>query len=913
MFTFRNRRSRDLALGALLASVATAAQSQATTYPFDLPARSLAESLREVGHLTSTNVMFEPRLVQNLHAPALRAQTTAAGVIRKLLEGTQLDAVQTGPDSFLIRSTGASDVTAAPAMQTEMRTSAIQSTGRLIRIASSGQAAEPAQASAASKDEEQASGNIEELIVTAERLGRSVLDTSTSVVVIDAEALAQRAADGIKDLMSSVPNVTVTGRSSFAPSVRGVDGTGPAYGADAFFAGTRPRLNIQSDGRPASYNEVVFGDFGVWDLQQVEVLRGPQSTLQGRNSIAGTIAVKTADPTYDFHAKARVFAGNFDTRQYSAAVSAPIVDGQVAFRLSADHRTSHSFVDYTPYPDGRDPGEYEGNVFRAKLLIEPAAAPDFKALLTVSHTDFLGPQSEAVSAPDYGDHVNRFDLTASAFKPKSTSGILDLNWKASDAVSLNTVVSYADLDIKRYARPGGGNATIDGHEFIAQPSLTFRSSDDRFKSLFGAYLFRASQDEFIDLFGGGGFDDSTRTNAVFGEGTYRFSDAFDVTFGARYEEEHRRREGSIFVFAIDLDEKYTTFLPKLVLSWHPSKTSTVGALVTRGYNGGSAGFTFNPPFLAYTFEPEYVWNYEGFARTILADGHLTLSGNVFYSDYKDMQLPYQLGPGSSVVRNADKVTTRGAEVMATWNVTKELRLSAGLGTTKSDIKSFPDSGAEGNELPRAPKFTGSVGISYSRPQGLDFSFDARHSGSYFSSLLNDPLARVGSYWIANTQLGYSFRNVRVFGYARNLFDSGDPAADLPGERVRPRLCRDHSAADVWRWRPGELLRPLSRAGSADDVTVGGATLTRCGIHERASGNPARRERGWGLLGLAESSRSQKRRELADVRGPHRGLRQPAIGRCRTRRGRARVGAGVLCRRRHPGVRRQGCGVGLAPA
>jgi len=105
MFGFNGRRfSGWMALGALIALQISVAQAQSTTYPFDLPAQPLAESLRAVGHQTSTNVMFEPRLVRNLHAPALRTQTTTAEAIRLLLEGTQLSAVQTAPDSILIRA-----------------------------------------------------------------------------------------------------------------------------------------------------------------------------------------------------------------------------------------------------------------------------------------------------------------------------------------------------------------------------------------------------------------------------------------------------------------------------------------------------------------------------------------------------------------------------------------------------------------------------------------------------------------------------------------------------------------------------------------------------------------------------------------------------------------------------------------
>jgi len=99
---------------------------------------------------------------------------------------------------------------------------------------------------------------------------------------------------------STTPNISLVGTGNQAPTIRGVDGTGAAKGADAFYAGSRPRLNVQIDGRPASYNEITFGDSALWDVDHVEILRGAQSTLQGRNAIAGTLITKTKDPTFDF-------------------------------------------------------------------------------------------------------------------------------------------------------------------------------------------------------------------------------------------------------------------------------------------------------------------------------------------------------------------------------------------------------------------------------------------------------------------------------------------------------------------------------------------------------------------------------------------------------------------------------------
>src|SRR3546814_2717910 len=135
---------------------------------------------------------------------------------------------------------------------------------------------------------------LEAVTVTGEKIERWWRDTASSFSLFDAATNESRPGlDTAKDILDRIPNITTTGTGNHAPVVRGVDGTGPAEGVDAFFAGTRPRLNIQIDGRPASYNEAIFGDFALWDVEQVEVFRGPQSTQQGRNAIGGAVGVKT--------------------------------------------------------------------------------------------------------------------------------------------------------------------------------------------------------------------------------------------------------------------------------------------------------------------------------------------------------------------------------------------------------------------------------------------------------------------------------------------------------------------------------------------------------------------------------------------------------------------------------------------
>ena len=635
------------------------------------------------------------------------------------------------------------------------------------------------------------------LTVTAERTERSIMDTATSVVVLDDDTIEQRPAmKSVNDVTASIPNVTAPSTGNIAPAVRGVDGTGPAQGADAFLAGTRPRLNVQVDGRPLSYNEVVFGDVSLWDVEQVEVLRGAQSTLQGRNAIAGTVAVRTKDPTYDFEVGGRVIGGDYDRRVLSGVVSAPLVEDQVAFRVAVDHQRRDSFVDFDEIPGVGDPGDFESLNARAKLLIQPEAWEGFSSTITVSHSNYTAPQTEGITRPAK-DHEASYPLMPT-FNPESTGGVFDTRWQINDNWALENTTSVTGIDIERKALPGDGNATIDAVEIVSEPRVRFTSTDGNFNALGGIYVFNNEQDEFIDLFGTGDFHDETNTVAVFGEATVTVFDDFDITLGARYEREHRRRTGVLkemdfgggFIigpFENDLDETYDAFLPKLGVAWHPTDQLTFGAVVSRGYNGGGAGFTYDAPFESYTFKPEYVWTYEAYTRAELLDKKLQLTGNLFYSRYKDMQVPLDLNPDpdiwSYVIRNADRVETYGAEFGARWLAAPGLELFGEVGLLETEISKYKGSDFKGNELALAPAVTADFGVLYRHQSGFEVSADARYSGDYFSTIENLKEAEVDSYWLLNAQVGYVFgadANVRIFGFVNNILDSHDPTLIDPG-------------------------------------------------------------------------------------------------------------------------------------
>src|SRR5690606_16049862 len=196
---------------------------------------------------------------------------------------------------------------------------------------------------------------LETIVVTAELLDRSLSESGNSAEIFDQNALRERAGLlSLRDVLASVANLSVVTGTGKAPTVRGVDGTGPAENANAFFAGSRPRLSWQIDGRPASYNEVVFGDLGLFDVERIEVLRGPQSTVVGRNAIAGTVVVKTHDPVFKDEGALRLAAGDHDQQQVSGMFNIPFGE-QLAVRLSADWLQKESAVSYDPFPGVDNP------------------------------------------------------------------------------------------------------------------------------------------------------------------------------------------------------------------------------------------------------------------------------------------------------------------------------------------------------------------------------------------------------------------------------------------------------------------------------------------------------------------------------------------------------------------------------
>ncbi|WP_193171464.1 TonB-dependent receptor [Nisaea nitritireducens] len=634
------------------------------------------------------------------------------------------------------------------------------------------------------------------IVVTGENVERSLEDTASSVVVFSEEDLAgKNAAATVSDVLKGVPNLIYTDTVG-APVIRGQDTQGPNFGSTAFFGGTIPRATINLDGHYLNYYESVFGATSIWDTESIEVFRGPQTTSQGANAIAGAIIVNTKDPTFVPEGAYQAEYGSYNRKRASVAVSGPLVEDQLAARLAVDYFGRDTFVDYTNpnFAKGNTDQDLESFNLRGKVLLVPEDVAGLSAKVTYARIYNNRPTYETASTP-YEDLDN---ATASmpSWEQETDSGILDIDYDFENGFKIYNQSQYSDMHVDRVTYPvTNGTAEVDQQNMSNETRLTWGDADATFSGVAGLYLARTNSEDILFIRGTSEFDDEKNHLGLYSEMTYRLTDRWTLTGGLRYQRDSIERTGtsSFASNALDYDETFDAILPRASLAYDLTPTSTVGAMVSRGYNPGGVNLSFATREYI-SFKEETVWNYELFGRTRLLDDRLGLSANLFYSDYEDSQrlLPDYLNglQYGSVVVNAESTESYGLELAMDYLVRDDVRLRGGLGLLKSEIGSF--SSIEGtnytsNEFGRAPAYMFNFGADWDITPEIRLTGDVRHTDGYYSTDENDPAYEVDNYTVADVKLSYAPREyLQLYAFASNVFD----------ERAETYLYDDRSVGGV---------------------------------------------------------------------------------------------------------------------
>jgi iron complex outermembrane receptor protein len=479
----------------------------------------------------------------------------------------------------------------------------------------------------------------DEIVVTGERVKRSLKDTPSSVAVFTEKQIDAMAADRLREVLAGIPNVQL-GTGTEGPAIRGQDTTGVLQAFPAFAGGTRPRASLQIDGRAIGYQEFVFGTAPLWDVRQIEVFRSPQTVAHGRNAIGGAIIVNTNDPSYEWTGAGRAIHGDLSSWQGSAMASGPIVADQFAFRATADVRRARPSSELGENMRGASPNIDRYGQLRVKLLAEPAVLPGFRMLATFAHGQSRAPQAVTTVRPfhkrrDPGAFYGIYDIDVD-------SATLDVRQALGAKSEISLLASAGDTRARRFAPPGFGEARIHLRDQSVEPFFNWNPGG-LLRLRGGVNFLRSELDQHIDvtgiMLGIGTFHDEQQSFGVYGEGEVQASDRLTLTLGARYQRDRQHRVGGFagpLLPSLDFDRTFSAFLPKFVAEYRLSTGLKSGILIEKAYNPG--GVAVDDLGEINTFEAERLWDFEAFVKGD-ATRRLTVALNVFYNAFRDAQRP----------------------------------------------------------------------------------------------------------------------------------------------------------------------------------------------------------------------------------------------------------------------------------
>lgn len=640
---------------------------------------------------------------------------------------------------------------------------------------------------------------LEEIAVYGAKDVTRLLDSSASVGVVTADQIESGQIRSFRDAFRQLGNVMDADWSDAGFLIRGVNSEG-------FVPGGSPLATMYVDGIQQGVNATRRGARGLWDVEQVEVYRGPQSTLSGRAALAGAIYIKTKDPTFEPGAAISGTVGNRGLAGTALMLNAPIVKDQVAVRFAGEFQRRKSDINYPTYKQFDrydDLREDEYMNFRTKVLITPDALPDTKALLTYAYAADR-PWTRDIAGPalgfDLGDDRGDFnDPTFAEVRRNKVHNLgAEITHDFSDALKL-TSISTANLSDQD--RPSVNQGTAGEFNGTAgwmkqnywTQEVRLNYAKDQWSWVAGVYgsyeKDRAAFDRtsFFSRTDIGRSRITTKNLAAFGEATYEFIPTWKVTAGGRvdktWQENSQLTQRTLIPSGVVSSFRAYTgktddlnFVPKISLSKALTEKQTVGVTFSQGFRTGGTGLNLSTTEI-YAYKPEKADNYELFYKGAFLDDRLKINANVFYTKYRNQQIETinPLDGLDTEVVNAGSSESYGFEFEPSFQVTKEFSAFMSVGYVHTKFLSFDEDATfaayEGRAFPEAPKWTVALGGKYAFDNGFHIGGDVKFTSSYLARFGSfDPIDKLKSRAIANLQAGYKWDRFEATLFVENLFN-----------------------------------------------------------------------------------------------------------------------------------------------
>lgn len=561
-----------------------------------------------------------------------------------------------------------------------------------------------------------------DIIVTARQREEDIQSSPIAVTLVDTNALENKASSNIGSLTGLAPSLIINqqGAASNAANMS-IRGIGFADTEKSF----EPTVGVVIDGVALGTSTGQYID--LFDVDNIQVLRGPQGTLFGRNTIGGVINVRRTRPTGEFGIKADVSYSSFDTLGTRAVVNLPKL-GNFSTKLFYFHNQSDGW--YRNGLTGARAGGSNNENFGASFLFEPSS--NFNALLTVEKQvqDANSVNASLAKTGELNCNVmparecNRNTTTDlyTVFPTKilgedpvtryrSPAVTLEMNYDL-DNVKLTSITGYRKID--EYQAQDFDGSSLDlyvslRNQHFRQVTQELRASGkitDNLDYVVGGYFYDGRYDfkqntRFNGAWLGGSLSDATAqiahggttSYAIFGDFDYNVTDRLRLNFGGRWNHDKRWLNNFFFTQLGDESKTFTKFTPKVGVDYKLNTDTLVYASWSRGYRAGGYSLRATTAFAAKVpFESETVDSYEVGVKSSLFDNRVRFALAGFYADYNNMQQPTTIAAGptanASVVSNVGSANVKGIEGEVTVLPVNNLRIDGSFTVMSNDFDGF---------------------------------------------------------------------------------------------------------------------------------------------------------------------------------------------------------------------------------
>lgn len=641
---------------------------------------------------------------------------------------------------------------------------------------------------------------LDPITVTARRRAETAQDAPVSLNVIPLDDIGKGNVDTLEDAAFRSTNTLFNGQGG-PLTIRGIGSLGIAGGVDR-----QPSVGVFLDdvyiARPAGY------PIHLTDSERVEVVRGSQATLYGKNTIGGAVNLVSRNPGDSFGVAAEATLGSGRDgddffRQLTASFDAPLsgdegpVKGPVtaALRGYAAWRKADGYIENS---DGDRVADTDAISTRLTLKSDLGDSTEAKLSFDYSRDRDDGglwfaplPLAFDYKADHDFDPTNEVDIGG-------ISARVDHDFEAFVLTSISAFRGHETetfLDGDFTSTPFIGQAQTESQRQVSQDLRIDSASDDAFNWRGGLFYMHEwfEGDQFFDLvsqpqdlWSRTTFDQDTDTYSAFAEVSYDITPQLELIGGLRYTYERKdtRAEtsspsGTFFFGApgfAEATESYQNLSPEIAAVYRLDQDNLVFGKISRGFKSGGVSPFIDLNNQANQYDPELTTSYELGAKTSWLDQRLALNASLFYIDWQDQQAVVNTSPFTRVIRNAAAATSKGLELEGAAQVTEDLRVTAYYSYLSAEYADFFDpirnADFSGNPLPFSPKHTAGVGFRWERPidygltfvSGADFNYRSSYSFTPDNQYRQSPTS------LLDVRAGIAAEQWSARVWAKNLLD-----------------------------------------------------------------------------------------------------------------------------------------------